>query len=92
MHGAMAILQTAILVHKNDMELLGAYGKALADAGQLQQAEDVHSRAHRPEKPDWRIQSAHGSVADQLGDHARAQGMYQTALKIVPGVERVEEI
>lgn len=82
---AMAILQTAILVHKNDMELLGAYGKALADAGQLQQAEDVLSRAHRPEKPDWRILSAHGSVADQLGDHARAQGMYQTALKIVPG-------
>jgi Flp pilus assembly protein TadD len=82
---AMAILQTAILVHKNDMELLGAYGKALADAGQLQQAEDVLSRAHTPEKPDWRILSAHGAVADQLGDHARAQGMYQTALKIMPG-------
>jgi Flp pilus assembly protein TadD len=82
---ATAILQTAILVHKNDMELLGAYGKALADAGQLQQAEDVLSRAHTPERPDWRILSAHGSVADQLGDHARAQGMYQTALKIMPG-------
>lgn len=82
---ATAILQSAILVHKNDMELLGAYGKALADAGQLQQADDVLSRAHTPERPDWRILSAQGSVADQLGDHARAQGMYQTALKIMPG-------
>lgn len=82
---ATAILQTATLVHKNDMELLGAYGKALADAGQLQQADDVLSRAHTPEKPDWRILSAQGAVADQLGDHARAQGIYQTALKIMPG-------
>lgn len=82
---AMAILQTATLIHKNDMELLGAYGKALADAGQLQQAEDVLSRAHTPERPDWRILSAHGSVADQLGDNARAQAMYLTALKIMPG-------
>lgn len=82
---AVAILQGAILVHKNDMELLGAYGKSLADAGQLQQAEDVLSRAHVPERPDWRILSAQGTVVDQLGDHARAQGIYQAALKIVPG-------
>lgn len=82
---ALAVLQSAVLVHTNDLELLGAYGRALADNGRLREADDVLSRAHSPERPDWRILSAQGTVADQLGDHARAQQLYQTALKIAPG-------
>ena len=82
---ALAVLQGAVLVHQNDREMLGAYGRSLADNGRLKEADDVLSRAHSPERPDWRILSAQGTVADQLGDHARAQQLYEAALKLAPG-------
>lgn len=82
---ALAVLQGAVLVHANDRELLGAYGRSLADNGRLKLADEVLSRAHSPERPDWRILSAQGTVADQLGDHSRAQQIYEAALKIAPG-------
>jgi Flp pilus assembly protein TadD len=81
---ALAVLQSAVLIHQDDRELLGAYGRTLADNGRFQEADDVLSRAHSPERPDWRILSAQGTVADQLGDHARAQQIYQSALKLAP--------
>jgi Flp pilus assembly protein TadD len=82
---AVAVLQQAAIKHPTDFEILGAYGKALADDGRLREAADVLSRAHTPENPNWSILSAQGVVADQMGDHATAQGYYQAALKIVPG-------
>lgn len=82
---ALAVLQGAVLVHTSDLEMLGAYGRSLADNGRLKEADEVLSRAHSPERPDWRILSAQGTVADQLGEHARAQQLYQTALKLAPG-------
>ena len=72
------------MVHQDDRELLGAYGRTLADNGRFREADDVLSRAHSPERPDWRILSAQGTVADQLGEHARAQQIYQSALKLAP--------
>lgn len=81
---ALAVLQGAVLVHQNDNELLGAYGRSLADNGRLREADEVFSRAHSPERPDWRILSAQGTVADQLGEHERAQQLYQSALKMAP--------
>lgn len=81
---ALAILEGAVIIHTEDRELLGAYGRSLADNGRLKQADDVLSRAHLPEKPDWRILSAQGTVADQLGEHDRAQQLYSAALRIVP--------
>ncbi|KPF70771.1 hypothetical protein IP69_09195 [Bosea sp. AAP35] len=81
----LAVLQGAVLAHSSDRELLGAYGRSLADNGRLKEADEVLSRAHSPERPDWRILSAQGTVADQLGEHARAQQIYQAALKIAPG-------
>lgn len=82
---ALAVLQGAVLTHGDDRELLGAYGRSLADNGRFKEADDVLSRAHSPERPDWRILSAQGTVADQLGDNARAQKMYEAALKLAPG-------
>ncbi len=82
---ALAILQTAVLKHTNDMEMLGLYGRALADAGRLKEAQDVLQRAHTPERPDWRILSVQGAVSDQLGEHESARAYYETALKIAPG-------
>ena len=82
---AVAVLQQAAIRNPKHLDLLGAYGKALADAGRLKEASDVLGRAHLPENPDWRILSAQGTVADQMGDHARAQQYYQAALRIAPG-------
>lgn len=81
---AVAVLQRLAVANPKDRQILGAYGKALVDAGRLQEAADVLPRAHTPENPDWTILSAQGTVADQLGDHAKAQEYYQAALKIVP--------
>lgn len=81
---ALAVLQNAVLIHQDDREMLGAYGRSLADNGRLREADEVLSRAHSPERPDWRILSAQGTVADQLGEHDRAQQLYQAALKLAP--------
>jgi hypothetical protein len=42
--------------------------KALAVPA-LREAADVLPRAHTPDRPNWSILSAQGSVADRLGDH-----------------------
>jgi Flp pilus assembly protein TadD len=81
---AVAVLQRLAATYPNDREILGAYGKALVEAGRLQQAADVLPQAHTPENPNWTILSAQGTVADQMGDHQRAQEYYHAALKIVP--------
>ena len=86
---AVAVMQAAAVKAPNDMEILSAYGKALADAGQLQQAADVLSRSYTAERPNWSNMSVQGSVADQLGDHMRAQQYYRDALKIAPGKPNV---
>lgn len=81
---AVAVLQGLAIQHPEDMKVLGAYGKALADNGQLKTAADILTRAHTPERPDWSVLSTQGSIADQLGDHEGARGYYETALKIKP--------
>jgi Flp pilus assembly protein TadD len=81
---AVAVLQRYAVAHPKDMAVLGAYGKALVDDGRLQEAQIVLPQAHTPENPNWTILSAQGTVADQLGDHVKAQEYYQAALKIVP--------
>ena len=64
--------------------MLGAYGKALADAGRLKEASTVLANAHTPERPNWSILSAQDSVADQLGDHKQAQNYYEAAIRMRP--------
>jgi Flp pilus assembly protein TadD len=78
------VLETAAIHHPEDKALLGAYGRALADAGNLKQALDVLSRAHSPDQPDWRLLSVTGAVLDQMGRHEEAQRYYASALKIAP--------
>jgi Flp pilus assembly protein TadD len=82
---ALAVLQQAALRNPNHPELLAAYGKVLVDSGRYKEAATVLANAHRPERPDWRILSVQGAVADQLGDFEGAQRYYSAALKIVPG-------
>ncbi len=82
---AVAVLQQAAIRNPRALPVLAAYGKALAEAGRFREAQDVLARAHLPERPDWRILSVQGTVADQLGDFGAAQRYYETALRIVPG-------
>jgi Flp pilus assembly protein TadD len=81
---AVAVLERLSMQNPHDKIVLGEYGRALAEAGDYEQALDVLGRAHSPDQPDWHIVSAQGAVLDQLGRHAEAQQYYQTALKIVP--------
>jgi Flp pilus assembly protein TadD len=82
---AVAVIQTAAIKAPKDFDVLGEYGKALADAGQLPQAKDVLSHAYTPDDPRWDVMSVQGTVADRLGDHASAMQFYRDALKIAPG-------
>ncbi len=82
---AAAVMQAAAVKAPKDFEVLGAYGKALADSGQFEQAKEVLAQSYAPERPDWTIMSVQGSVADRLGDHEGAQQFYRDALKIAPG-------
>jgi Flp pilus assembly protein TadD len=82
---AVAVLQQAAIRNPRETALLGAYGRALSDVGRFKEAAEVLARAHLPERPDWRLLSAQGAVADQMGEHARAQAFYESALRIVPG-------
>jgi Flp pilus assembly protein TadD len=86
---AVAILQRLSIKFPRDVDVLGAYGKALADAGRLREAAEVLAHAHTPERPNWSVLSAQGSVADQLGDHEQAQAYYAAALKIAPAQPHV---
>ena len=81
---AAAVMQAAAVKAPKDYEVLGEYGKALADDGDLQQARDVLTRSYPPDRPNWDYLSVQGSVADRLDDHARAQEYYRESLKISP--------
>jgi Flp pilus assembly protein TadD len=81
---AVAVMQTAAVKSPNDEDVLGEYGKALADAGELAQAKDVLTRAYTPDNPKWDVLSVQGAVADQLGDHPAAMRFFRDALKIAP--------
>lgn len=81
---AVAILEKTSIQHPRNLAVLGAYGRALADAGNFSQAFEVLGRAHTPDQPDWRILSAQGAVLDQMSQHEEARRYYASALKIVP--------
>jgi Flp pilus assembly protein TadD len=81
---AEAVMQQAAVRAPKDYEVLGEYGKALADNGDLQQARDVLTRSYAPDRPNWDYLSVQGAVADRLDNHAQAQQFYTEALKISP--------
>ena len=86
---AAAVMQAAAVKTPEDYEVLGEYGKALADSGQLAQAKDVLTRAYPEDRPDWTIMSVQGAVEDLMGNHDGARQFYAAALKIAPGEANV---
>src|SRR3979411_1019289 len=81
---AVAVLEQATIGHAGNKALLAAFGRALADNGNFQQAFDVLARPSSPENPDWRILWVRGPALDHLGRHDDARRYYASALKIVP--------
>ena len=55
---ALAVMRQVVIAHPTDRDVLAAYGKAQAAAGQLEQALATIRRAQTPDRPDWRLYSA----------------------------------
>ncbi|WP_018235340.1 tetratricopeptide repeat protein [Ensifer sp. BR816] len=81
---ALAVMQQVAINHPTDREVLGAYGKAQAAAGQLEQALATIGRAQTPDRPDWKLKSAEGAILDQLGRSSEARLRYREALDLQP--------
>ena len=82
---AVAVIQTAAIKAPKDFEVLGEYGKPLADSGQLPQAKDVLSHAYTPDAPRWDVMSVQGTVADQNSATTRPQCNSITTAEKVAG-------
>ncbi|MCQ4631706.1 tetratricopeptide repeat protein [Shinella sp. CPCC 100929] len=81
---ALAVMQQVAISNPNDREVLAAYGKAQAAAGQLEQALNTIMRAQTPDRPDWKLKSAEGAILDQLGRAGDARQRYREALDLNP--------
>ncbi|MDQ0318566.1 Flp pilus assembly protein TadD [Pararhizobium capsulatum DSM 1112] len=81
---ALAVMQQVAIAFPNDRDVLAAYGKAQAAAGQLEQALNTITRAQTPDRPDWKLKSAEGAILDQLGRSTEARQRYRDALDIQP--------
>lgn len=81
---AVLVMRQAQEFHPDDPQVLGELGKALADAGQMQEAAAVLEQAQKAGTADWRMISAYGAVLDQMQRHADAQKTYAKALELAP--------
>lgn len=81
---ALAVMQQVAIANPGDRNVLAAYGKAQAAAGQFQQALDTIGRAQTPDRPDWKLISAQGAILDQMGRASDARQRYRDALDIQP--------
>jgi Flp pilus assembly protein TadD len=81
---ALAVMRQVAITHANDRDVLAAYGKALAGAGEFEAALDAVRRAERQDLPDWRLLSAEGAILDQMGQPENARGLYRKALDLQP--------
>ena len=81
---ALAVMQQVAIYHPTDRDVLAAYGKSQAAAGQLEQALNTVLRAQTPDRPDWKLKSAEGAILDQLGRSGEARLRYREALDLKP--------
>jgi Flp pilus assembly protein TadD len=81
---ALAVMRQVAILYPSDREVLAAYGKAQASAGELEQALGTIARAQTPDRPDWKLRSAEGAILDQLGRSEEARAAYRDALDIKP--------
>ncbi len=81
---ALSVMQKMVIYHPQDPQVLAAYGKALAAAGDLSKALKIIERAQTPDHPDWKLLSAQGAILDQLDRSNEARRLYRSALDLRP--------
>ena len=79
---AFAVLQQASLVHGNNRELAGEYGRLALDLNQVGVANQLLAIADDPTKPDWHVISARGTVLAKQGKYSDAVPYYERALTL----------
>jgi len=81
---AVAVLQNAINIYKNDANIKVAYAKALTTNGNFNQALTIIDQTIQPDRPDWNALSVKGAILDQMGKNQAARQLYSQALSINP--------
>lgn len=81
---AIAVLQNAINIYKDDADIKVAYAKALSANGNFSQALTIIDQTIRPDRPDWNALSVKGVILDQMGQNQAARQLYTQALSISP--------
>ncbi len=81
---SLAVMRKLAIDYPTDRDVLAAYGKSLAGAGELQPALEAVRRAQTPEYPDWKLLSAEAAILDQLGQTGEARNIYRRALDLKP--------
>jgi Flp pilus assembly protein TadD len=81
---ALAVMQQVAIHHPSDQEVLAAFAKAQAAAGDFERALQSIQRAQTPDRPDWKLLSAEGAILDQLDRPNEARQRYRAALDIAP--------
>jgi Flp pilus assembly protein TadD len=81
---AMSILQQASMIHTNNPELEGEYGRLALDLNQVNVANQLLAAADDPTRPDWRVISARGTVMAKQGKYSDAIPFYERALTLAP--------
>src|SRR5690606_39174076 len=82
---ALAVMRKLAIETPRARQVLAAFAKARAAAGELQPALDAVRRAQTPEYHDWKLMSAEGAILDQLGQQDEARKIYVRALEMKPG-------
>lgn len=81
---ALSVLQQASLIHGNNPELAGEYGRLALEMDQVGIANQMLTIADDPSKPDWRIVSARGTVLAKQGKYPDAVPLFERALTLAP--------
>jgi Flp pilus assembly protein TadD len=81
---ALSVLQQASILHGNDQELAGEYGRLALDMDQVGVANQMLAMADDPTKPDWHVVSARGTVLAKQGKYSDAVPFYERALTLSP--------
>ena len=79
---AISVLQQAGVLHSNDPELNGEYGRLALELDQVKLAGKLLEAADDPTKPDWKVISARGTVLAKQGKYKEAIPFYERALTL----------
>lgn len=82
---AFDVLQDAASFHGSDKEVMSELGRLALEFDQLSMAARALEIADNPDKPDWKVISARGTVLAKQGQHKAAIPYFERALTLAPG-------